>query len=71
MLKETDDDDERFVDVIDDDDEVSAAAAAAARTNDADVPTKSSWVHRNNLTCMFYTLFQSESFGSWGIKLAG
>jgi len=60
-LKERDDDDdEHFVDVIDDDDEASsaadaAAAAAADRANDTDMlSTKSSWVHRNNLTCVLY-----------------
>jgi len=61
-LKERDDDDdEHFVDVIDDDDEASSAADAAAaaadtdRANDTDMlSTKSSWVHRNNLTCVLY-----------------
>jgi len=58
VLKDADDEDEHFVDAADDDDDDKDAAAAAAtnddRTKDADMsPAKSSWVHRNNLTCMF------------------
>lgn len=61
MLKERDDDDdEHFVDVDDDDDARNAsdaAAAAAGRASDADrLSAKSSWVHRNNSTCVLCTL---------------
>jgi len=62
-MKETDDDDEHFVDVADDDDDddddpntTAAADIAADRTNDTEkLSTKSSWIHRNNLTCMLHT----------------
>jgi len=66
VLKERDDDDdEHFVDVSDDDNDstptsdvtaTAAAATTAERANDADtLSTTSSWVHRNNLTCMSHT----------------
>jgi len=67
VLKEADDDDEHFIDVDNDDDneaDSNAAAAAAAagggdqRCSDVDRSsmTTSSWVHRNNLTCMLCTI---------------
>ena len=62
MLKEADDDNEHFIDVDDDDDnEADSNAAAAAcdqRCSDVDRSsmTTSSWVHRNNLTCMLCTI---------------
>jgi len=55
VLKETEDDDEHFVDIKDneDDDDDDDVNKTKDTTDTDKSSTKSSWVHRNNVTCMF------------------